>query len=334
MSDVGLGELVTSTGRRRNKPAKEANRDNLPVTKHMEEAGGYRRVGSGRTVVEPALSGLNTTVGWVGANGTVALTNQNVIDGSEFGWFYLLGAVTFSRSEQLQNRGIDAYVPIVSSKFKTLESSQQNIFHAAVLSNGTGSGGLQMAGLASHVSTTPTTGTVGGIDRSATAAAWFRNSKFDTGSDWSDGAVDSGNVTRAFDKVIDATLMDNMPVADIVLAGQTHWEALASALRATVQIVHEKDSARAGHNKIWYRGIPVYLSGGLNYSGQSAQTATRSYFLNVQEGGFNVVFMEGAEFDMMEPVPAADQAAVSRLMFTMVTCTIGAYAKQCSVLFD
>lgn len=334
MADVGLGQLVTSTGRRRGKIAKDAVRDNLPVTREMEAHGGYRRVSGGRTVVEPALSDQNDTVDWVGPAGQVSLAEQNVIDGSEFNWYFMLGSVVFTLAEQYQNDGPEQYVPLVSSKFKVLESTQMNKFHEGVLSSGTGSGGLQMPGLASHVSTTPTTGTVGGINRASADAAWFRNQKFDTSADWSDGAVDAGNVTRFLDKGIDGTTINSAPQVHIGLLGQTHWEALSSSTRALQMITHEKDSARVGQNKIWYRGVPMFLSGGINYSGFTTQTATRSYLLNVEEGGFNVVFHKKAEFEMLSPVDASDQAVVSRLMFTMVTCTIGAYAKRCWVGFD
>lgn len=209
-----------------------------------------------------------------------------------------------------------------------------NKFHEGVLSAGTGSGGLQMAGLASHVSTTPTTGTVGGINRASSDAVWFRNQAFNTASSWSDGSVDAGNVTRFLDQGIDATMINSMPTVQLGLLGQTHWGFLSSSTRALQMITHEKDTARVGHNKIYYRGIPMYLSGGINYSGFSTQTATRTYLLNVEEGGFNIVFHKKAEFDMLEPVNANDQAAVSRLMFTMATCTIGAFAKRCWVGFD
>jgi len=333
MTDVGLGQLVTATGRRRSKRAKDAVRDNLPVTMHMEEHGGYRRVPSGRTIVEEALSDQNDTVDWVGASGQISLTENNIMDAAEFNWNYMLGSVVFSLSEKYQNEGPDQYIPLISSKFKVLESTQMNKFHEGVLSDGTGSSGLQMAGLAALVSTTPTSGTVGGIDRSSSDAAWFRNQAFDTSSDWSDGAVDSGNVTRFLDQGLDATTINSKPQVNIGLMGDTHWKAFTASTRAIQQITHEKDSARVGHNKLWYRGVPMYLSGGLNYSGFSTQTATRTYLLNVEEGGFNVVFHRKAEFDMLEPVNSADQAAVSRLMFTMATCTIGGYAKRCWVGF-
>lgn len=334
MADVGLGQLVTATGRRRSKKAKDAVRDNLPVMTHMEAAGGVRRVSGGRTIVEEALSDQNDTVNWVGASGRASLAENNVLDAAEFGWYYMLGSVVFSLAEQYQNSGAEQYIPLISSKFKVLESTQMNKFHEGLLSAGTSVGGLQMAGLASHVSTTPTTGTVGGIARTSTDAAWFRNSTFDTSGDWSDGAVDSGNVTRFLDQGVDDTTINSMPTQQLGLLGKTHWQALASATRALQFISHEKDAAKTGHNKLWYRGIPMYLSGGLNYSGFTTQTVTRSYLLNVEEGGFNVIFHNKAEFDMLEPVNASDQAGVSRLMFTMATCTIGARAKNCWVGFD
>lgn len=333
MADVGLGQLVTATGRRRSKKAKVANVDDLPVTAAMEKHGGIRRVSGGRTIVDEALSDQNDTVDWVGASGTTSLAENNVLDAAEYSWNYMLGAVTFSLSEKYQNEGPEQYIPLIASKFKTLESTQRNKFHEGVLSDGTGTSGLQMPGLIAAVDPTPTVGTHGGIDRSDANAAWFRNKAFDTSSDWSDGAVDSGNVTRFLDQGMDATTMNSMPQVQVGLLGDTHWKALTASTRALQQIVHEKDSAKVGHNKIYYRGVPMYLSGGLNYSGFTDQAATTSYLLNVEEGGFNVVFHRKAEFDMLEPVNSSDQAVVSRLMFTMCATCLGAYAGRCWVGF-
>lgn len=334
MADVGLGQAIVATARYRQKVARDAMSDNLPVTMHMKQHGGYRTIPGGRSVVEEALSDQNDTVNWVARSGTASLAENNILDGGEETMSYMLGSIVFSRAEQLENRGEEQYIPLIASKMDVLEKTQMNKFHEGVLSAGTGVGGLQMGGLAEKVSTTPTTGTVMGIDRSVSDAAWNRNQKFDSAADWSDGSVDSGNVTRFLDKGIDATTINSMPTVQLGLLGSTHWAALSSAVRAVQQITHEKDTAKVGFNKIFYRGVPMYLSGGINYSGFSTQTVTRSYLLNVQRGGFNVVFMKGAEFDMLDPVNAADQASVSRLMFTMCCTTIGAFAKRCWVGFD
>lgn len=333
MADVGLGQLVTATGRRRSKKAKDAVKDNLPVFKHMDDEGGVKRLPGGRSVLSEALTDQNDTVDWVGPNGKAPLRDNRVIDSPEFPWYYMLGAVVFTLSEQYQNSGADQYIPLIASKFKVLETTQRNKFHEGILSAGTGSGGLQMAGMASLITTTPTVGSPGGIDRSSADAAWFRNLKFDTGSDWSDGSPDSGNVLRFLDQGLDATTYDSMPQVQLGLLGLTHWQAMTAAYRSIEYIEAGGESGKRGHNKLWYRGVPHYLSGGINYSGFSQQSATRTYYLNVEEGGFNICFHQKAEFDMLEPVNSSDQAAVSRLMFTMATCILGAHAKKCWVGF-
>ena len=334
MADVGLGQTITSTARYRHKKALDAMKDSHPVTAAMKKHGGWRSIPGGRSIVEESLSDQNDTVSWVGRNGTVSLAENNVIDSAEETMSYMLGAVVISRAEQLENRGEHRYVPLVASKLEVLENTQANLLHEGILSAGTGSGGLQMGGLAEKVPSDPTTGTVMGIDRSSADAAWFRSQKFNTASDWSDGSVDSGNVTRFLDKGLNATTSGSMLGADLGLLGQTHWEALSSAVRAVQQIVSDSETAKIGHNKIFYRTVPMYFSGGINYSGYSTQSVDKTYLLCTKRGGFNLVFMDGGEFEMLDKVDAADQASISRLMFTMVCTVIGAYAKRCWVGYD
>lgn len=336
MPDVGLGQLITTTGRYRSKKLKDAVRDNMPVYEAMDKNGGISRAPGGRTVVQEAKSGQNSTVDWVGESGSVPLTDIKVLDASEFNWFYQLGAVTFTKAEQLRNSGGGdlRFIDVIGGKFEVLEDSCMNEFHAAMLSNGTGSGGLQMAGLAALVSTTPSTGTVGGINRATANAAWFRNLAFNTATDWTDGIVDASNVKRFFDKGLNATTRQSKSGVQLGIVGQTHFEFLTQAIQA-IQVINDKTSdGEAGFQRLIYRGVPMYFGNGLNYSGQTAMTLTRSYLLNVKPGGVNLVFHKDAEFDLLEEVSSADQAAISRLMFTMATMTIGGLAAQNWVGFD
>lgn len=336
MADVGLGQLVTTTGRMRSRKLKDAVRDNHPFLALMDERKGIRREDGGRTVVEESKTGQNSTVDWVGESGAVSIADVKVLDAHEFDWKYQLGAVTWSLAERYKNSGGSdtKFIDVVGGKFEVLEDSMMNEFHDGCLSNGTGSGGLQLNGLASLVSTTPTTGTVGGIDRSNANAAWSRNQKFDTSADWTDGTVDAGNAKRFLDKGINATTRGGRSMIDAFLAGQTHFEYITQAIQAIQVIQNENDIGKAGFQKLMYRGIPIYLGGGVNFSGASAVTATRTYGLCVKPGGVNLVYHSKAEFDMLDPVNSNDQAAISRLMFTMAAMTIGGLAKFNWVGFD
>jgi hypothetical protein len=337
MADVGLGQLLTTTGRYRSRELKEANKDSTPFYQVMDEHGGIMRIGGGRTIVDEALSGLNGTAAWVGANGTVALQDYPVADASEFDWKYMLCSVVVSLSEQYKNSGgaNTKYIDLVGAKYDAAENSMMNLFHEGMLSAGTSYGGLQLNGLASLVSTTPTTGTVGTINRAATGAGWFQNQKFDTGADWSDGAVTAGNVKRFLDKGINGTMKNQKTQVQIGFLGQTHFEFLTAALQAIQIISNESGTAKAGFDKLVYRGIPMYLGSGVNYSGKSGiRNATTTYLLNLKKGGVNLVFHEKAEFDLLSPVDASDQAGFSRLLFTMAAMKIGGFAKLNWVGFD
>jgi len=336
MADVGLGQLATVTGLARSKVLKDAVSDNIPGYDLMQAAGGVRRVSGGSQIVESAITAPNATSTWVGETGQVSIADTKVVDSAVFDWRYMLAAVTWSLAERYKNSGgaQTQYFDIVGAKYKAAEATMMNQFQEGFLSNGTGYSGLQLIGLASLVSTTPTTGTVGGIDRSSANAAWFRNQKFDTSVDWTEGATSPGNIKRFFDKGINATTRSGKRMKQVIYAGNTHFEYLTQATQA-IQVINDSNgTGEAGFQKIKYRGADVYLGGGINYSGYSALTATRSYILCVEEGGVNIVFHDKAEFDMLEPVNSQDQAAVSRLLFTMTAATIGGLAKFCWVGFD
>lgn len=336
MADVGLGQLVTTTGRARSRKLKDAVRDNHPLYQMMDQMGGIRRVDGGRTIVEEAKSGQNTSVEWVGESGSVQLTNDKVLDASEHDWKYMLGAVTFTLAERYKNSGGSdtKFIDLIGGKFEVVEDSMMNLFHEGMLSAGTSYSGLQLTGLASLVSTTPTSGTVGTIDRAATGAGWYQNQKFNTATDWSDGATDSGNIKRFLDKGLNSTMKNSRIQISAGFLGQTHFEYLTSATQANQFIMNESGTAKVGFDRIIYRGVPMYFGNGVNYSGFSSMTTTRSYLLNLKPGGVNLVFHEKAEFDMLDPVNSSDQAAVSRLMFTMAAMIIGGLAKLNWVGFD
>ena len=167
MSDVGLGQDIVTTGRYRSKVLKDAVRDNHPLYKLMEEKGGVKRIDGGRTVIEEGKTAQNTSVSWVGERGSVSLNDQRVIDGPEYPWKYILGSVSFSLGERYRNMGESQYIDLIAGKFEVLEDSMMNIFHAGMLSSGTGTGGLQLTGLAALLSTTPTSDCFNGMPSAA-----------------------------------------------------------------------------------------------------------------------------------------------------------------------
>lgn len=334
MAETGKGQALTAFAEARAKVARDAVLDNHPVLKAMDEAGGIRRIDGGRTVLDESLVGQNSTVQWTGESGTVAIADDKVVDSPEYDWSYLVGSISMTYAEQYKNEGQGRYIDIMASKMEALEGTAQNVMHAGVLSNGTGAGGLQIDGLAALISTTPTSGTVGTINRASAGSSWFRNQKHDTSADWSDGAVSSANVLKFLNRGILKTTKNSQIQATIALLGEQHYEDLSSAV-GPYQTINDTDgTAKVGFQYIKYRGVKCYQLGGVNYSGQDAGTSTRSYLLCVKPGGVNLVYHKKAEFAILKPVHAQDQVAFSRMLFTMACMTVGANAKLCWVGFD
>lgn len=329
MADVGLGQLVTVTGRARSKKLKDAMADNHPVYAAMKEHGGIRRIPGGRSIVEEGKTAQNTTVAWVGPSGSASLADQKVIDAAEFDWKYMLASVVYTLAEQYQNSGggDTKYIDLVAGKFEVAEDSMMNIFHTGMLSNGTGTGGLQLGGLGALVATT-NTNTIGGIDRSSANAAWFKNTSATSTTAVGAAACTAATILQFLDYFMDLTIKGGKVSQQLALLGSTHWRLANQAIQSRQVIQNINTDGKAGFDTIRYRGVPLYLLGGIVYSGETemSSAATRTYLLDVKRGGVNLVFHEKAEFDMLEPIQSEDQAAISRLIFTMAAMTIGARA--------
>jgi len=334
MPDVGIGQLATVSGRYRTKKLRDGMKDSTPFYQCMDKHGGISRIAGGRSVIQEGMTAQNGSASWVGEAGVVSLVDTKVLDAAEFDWKYQLGAVSWTLAEQYKNSGDGRLIDVIGGKFDVLEGTMMNLFHEGMLSNGTGYGGQQLIGAATLCSTTPTSGSVGGIDRSLANAAWFRNQAFNSASDWSEGAVDAGNVKRFLDKGINATIKTGKTTVNMGLLGQTHFEALTAATQAIQIISNESKEADVGFAKLTYRGVPMYYGNGINYSGFTAHNLTRTYLFNTAPGGINLFFHNKAEFDMLDPFTSQDQAAKSRLMFTMAVMTIGALARTNWVGFD
>lgn len=334
-TQVGIGLLATTTGRARTRKLRDNVENNNVVMKNFKKHGGFRKIPGGRTVLYEMEYAQNPTPTWVGEAGQVSLTATNELDSAEYLWKYQLGSVTFTIAEQRMNMGGDniKFIDLVGGKYDVLEKSMKNDFQTGLLSNGSGNGGLEIGGLALLLSKTPTTGTVGGINRANADAAFYRNFAFNTATDWSNGSINSGNVKQALDKCINNTIRGDDRVKFGIM-GNTHYEAL-SAVGQSIQRTMKSDEATIGYDSdsLVYRGIPFYYGGGISFNGDDLVQDDLTYLVNPMEKGLEIVFQEQSFFDLLEEKQSNDQAVMTQLMFNM--CMMGGnFLRGSAVLFD
>lgn len=327
-----LGQIATAMGRARSKVAKNAVLDNHPIFAVMKKHGGIVYKDGGRDIVEEAATAQNSTVKFMGEKSQVSLADTDILDAANYDWMYMGGAVTQTRAEALKNRGVGKYLDLLALKYTVLEDSLMNLLHAALTLDGTTA--LYPNGLSNLVATTTTSGVVGGLNRATAGNEWIRNQSATTTTAVASATMDASNAKACADYAIDRTVRMMKTGVQCAIAGATHWAAFTQAFSAHQQIQNVSGTGKLGFDRIVYRGVEIYNGGGISYSALDQVSATRTYFLNVKPGGVNLVYMRGAEFDLLPQTQSADQAAISRMMFTMMNFIIGGLAKFNFVIYN
>jgi hypothetical protein len=138
-------------------------------------------------------------------------------------------------------------------------------------SDGTGSSGKQIGGLQLLVADSPTTGTVGGINR-ATYSFW-RNQKFQTTNDG--GSAASATNIQRFMNTLYMQCMRGSDKPDLILADTNYYQFYWNSLQA-IQRITQANEADAGFVSLKYLGADVVADGGI---GGGCPTK-HAYFLN------------------------------------------------------
>jgi hypothetical protein len=133
---------------------------------------GFKKESGGSVIEEPIEYTENTTFRSYSELETLDTTRVDVFDAARFEWKQpVCGTIVFSELEKLKCAGDSAKLDLVARKVDNAKNSAMAVLNRMMYADGTGNGGKDCLGLAVLVSSTPTTGTVGSIDR-ATFAFW------------------------------------------------------------------------------------------------------------------------------------------------------------------
>ena len=277
MAEPGLSEVVTSVLRNRTKVVKDNIGNNNAVWAAMKKEGSFESVSGGRTLIEEMFYDDNGSFMWY-TGGQVLNTSSNpVITAAEFEWKQCAIAVTATGYEQRISAGPEGVIKFVAKRVEAAEITMMNKLNAAALGNGTGSGGKEIGGLDLLVAKTPTSGEVGSIDRSTTAAAFYRNYSLAVNSTFGSD-VSAANVEEVITHAKTYTTR-NGDGPTLGLAGDTFWIHLNKAAQSR-QVLYSESIAKLGYENIVVCGIPFVHGGGVIYGGETLVVATEAFLMN------------------------------------------------------
>jgi hypothetical protein len=213
---------------------------------------------------DPNTNNANSYSGYEVLN----ISPDSPISAAQFKIAQYAAAVTMSGLEMLQNSSKEAIIDLLDGRMQVSEARLLNRISSDLYGDGTGNGGKNIDGLAAAISTTPTTGTYGGINR----ANW---------TFWQNQATTGLLSTNTLAKMTEAAIKQvrGTDKADLYIAGNTTYQYFVGALQAIQRITTEESGAAGFASLKFYGGgtsADVVLGGGIG----NQETATYMYLLN------------------------------------------------------
>lgn len=326
MAEPGLSEIITTTLRARQKILRNNIENNNAVLWSLKEYGGIEEESGGRTIIEEMHYAENSSFLRYDGGQTLNTSYNPTMTAAEYDWKQFACGVVITGREMRMNNGPEASIKLLKSRIDAAEYTLENNLNSDTLSDGTTLN--QIGGLKLLLSKTPTTGTVGAIDRSASSGAFYRNYKYDGVNDGG-AATSSANIKTYLTRCIINTTRGNDKVK-LMLGGATHYEALMSSMQA-IQRITEPKMAAAGFNNIEFEGVPYVLGGGVSFGGETLVQTDLTYGINSKFLKLRV--HKDANMEPLPEVQSINQDAKVQLIVWMGNMTTSA-PKLSFVLFD
>jgi len=276
---ANLSDIISTTIQSRSGSLADNVTKNNALLMKLKERGNVKNFSGGNVILEEIMynDAATQNAGSYSGYDTIDITPNSPISAANYDIKQYAAAVSISGLEMLQNSGKEQIIDLLEGRIQVAEAQLMNQISAGLYSDGTGNGGKDIVGLASAISTTPTTGTYGGINR-ATWSFW-RNVAFDATTDGG-AAATSANIQSYMNRVA-VQLVRGTDRPDIIVADNNYYRLYLESLQA-IQRITSESSGGAGFTSLKYFGAgfncDVYLDGGIGGS----SPANRMYFVNTK----------------------------------------------------
>ena len=278
-ANSAISDIIATTIESRTKSAQDNLTNNNALLMRLKERGNVKTISGGSTILQeifyndPNTNFANSYSGYE----TINISPDSPISAAQFTMKHYADAVTIAGPEMLQNSGKEQMIELIATRVEVAQARLANKIDVDLHGDGTTNGGKALVGLAAMISTSPGSGTYGGIDR----ASWsfWQNGAY-VASTVLGTAVTASNIQQAMNTVALSRVRGN-DRPDLIYAGTTAYAMYLQSLQAIQRITDEKMGA-AGFTAIKYYGsggsADVVLGGGIGGN----QTATRMDFINTK----------------------------------------------------
>lgn len=274
-----VSDLIATTIDSRTKDPTDNLSTNNALIRRLKTKGNIKPVSGGNTIFQeifyddPATASAGSYSGY----DTLNTTPDSPISAAQYLLKHYASPVTIAGTEILANSGKEQMADLLGTRVEIAEARLMNKIDLDLHGDGTGNGGKNIVGLSAMISTTPTTGTYGNIDR----ATWTFWRNISTTSTIVNGGAATAATIQNLINTVALQLVRGSDYADLIYMGQTAYALYLASLQAYQKVESQgNDMAGAGFTALKYYGAgnsaDVILGGGIGGN----QTATRMDFIN------------------------------------------------------
>lgn len=284
-ANSAITDIIATTIQSRSGELADNVTNNNALLKKLKARGNVRPFGGGNVILEEIMYGdasTNNTNSYSGYE-VLNIAPNSPISAAQFSITQYASAVSMSGLEMLRNSGKEQIIDLMEGRIQVAEAQLMNRISGDLYGDGTGNAGKNLTGLAAAVSTAPTSGVYGGIDR----ASWsfWQNVGF-SGVTNGGAAVSAANIiaymTSAAIQVVRGT-----DKTDLIVAGNNYYSFYVNALQAIQRVTSEGDAGSGFASLKFYGGgmaADVVLDGGVGASTYNSGTGNTNlmYGLNTK----------------------------------------------------
>lgn len=251
-----VDDIVATTIENRSKKAADNVTRNNALLNYIDRSGRARVfIDGGTKIVQEIEYALNGTAMYYSGYEVLNIAPQNIFSWAEYPIKQAAVAVSISGLEELQNSGEERMIDLIGGRIDNAERSLQSLIATGIYSDGTAP--KEIGGLRYLVSTTPSSGSVGGI----TPATWtfWQNIAYSATTNGG-AAATSANIRRYMDAVYNQ-LIRGSDRPNVLVADNNYWELYNQSLQA-IQRIETVTTGEGGFERLKYRSADVILDGG------------------------------------------------------------------------
>lgn len=253
---ANLEEAVTTTLFDQSDAIGDEVTQHHPVLSALDEEGNIRKISGGYEIRKTVMYNDDAQGGFFSGYQPFNLNSIDDFTAFRFAVKQCYEPVAISGRERRANRDEAQLLDLVEGKIKAAIARLKNTVSTSLRGDGTGFGGLEFDGLKKAISTSPSSGTYGQIDRSANS--WARNLAINT-------TMTALNIQEVIsDAISQTTRGDEMPTLGIM--DRTAWKFLHSSLTAIQRIQAPTKKAQGGFRLLNYDGVDFVFDGGYGSS--------------------------------------------------------------------